>query len=109
MIFSQLRAERGSTRKFPIISVPHNPPQFMGPSTSKEINTSGYKLPPPPPPNISTPLDCIEMNSTFYDVLKLKKAIKFQKYFDEHCYVACFETLFFSPVVRPPEYRKIPL
>ena len=67
----------------------------MGPSTSKEINTSGYKLPPPPPPNISTPLDCIEMNSTFYDVLKLKKAIKFQKYFDQHCYVACFETLLF--------------
>ena len=34
------------------------------------------------------------MNSTFYDVLKLKKAIKFKKYFDQHVHVACFQNTF---------------
>ena len=34
------------------------------------------------------------MNSTFYDVLKLKKAIQFKEDFDWDCYVAGFETLF---------------
>ena len=43
---------------------------------------------------ICPPLTCIEMNSTFYEVLKLKKAIKFKTYYDQHCCVACFETLF---------------
>ena len=26
--------------------------------------------------------------------MKLKEASKFKKYFDQHCYVACLETLF---------------
>ena len=30
-------------------------------------------IPPPPPLNVGPPLVYIEMNSTFYDVLKLKK------------------------------------
>ena len=46
------------------------------------------------------PVACIEMNSTFYDVLKLKKAMKFKKYFDQLCSVACFETLLFSLVTN---------
>ena len=46
-----------------------------------------------PQPNISPCLACIAMNSTFYEVLKPKKVIKFKKYFDQHCNVACFETL----------------
>ena len=33
------------------------------------------------------------MNSIFYDVLKLKTASKYKKYFDYHFYEACFETL----------------
>ena len=60
---------------------------------------------PPPPliqPVIGPPLvPCIEMNSTFYDVFELKKAIKFKKSFDQHFYVACFETTFFSSVIKP--------
>ena len=52
--------------------------------------------PPSLPPNISPRLACIEMDSTFYDVLKLKTAIKFEKYFYQHWYVACFETLVYS-------------
>ena len=46
---------------------------------------------------MSPPLACIEINSTFYDVLKLEKekqTTKFIKYFDQHCFVAWFETLF---------------
>ena len=42
------------------------------------------------------PLANNEMNSIFYDVLKLEKARIFKKYFDQHCYVVCFETLFQS-------------
>ena len=34
----------------------------------------------PPPPDISPPLACLEMNSIFYDILKLKKLSKFKKY-----------------------------
>ena len=30
-------------------------------------------IPPPPPPNVGPPLVYIEMNSTFYNVLKFKK------------------------------------
>ena len=48
-------------------------PPFIGPSTCKPKNTSGYTPPPPTPPNVGPPLAYIEMNSTFYDVLKLKK------------------------------------
>ena len=33
---------------------------------------------------------------SFYDVLKLKKVIKFKKYFEQHFCVACFETPFFK-------------
>ena len=44
----------------------------------------------------------LEMNSIFYDVLKLKKASKFKKYFDQYCYVACFEMLFFSLLISMP-------
>ena len=33
------------------------------------------------------------MNSIFYDVLKLKTVSKYKKYFDQHFYEACFETL----------------
>ena len=56
---------------------------------------------PPPPPHTHTLINlplarCIEMNSTFYDVLELKKAIKLKKSFDQHFYVACFETTFFQ-------------
>ena len=57
---------------------------------------SAPATPPPPLSNISPRLACIEMDSTFYDVLKLKTAIKFKKYFYQHWYVACFETLFYS-------------
>ena len=64
----------------------------------------GSRAPQDPPsyahekkrPVISPPLACIEMNLTFYDDLKLKKAIKFEKYFDQHCYIACSETLFLA-------------
>ena len=50
---------------------------------------------------ISHLLVCTEMSSTFYDVLKVKKVIKFKKYFEQQFCVACFETLFFSPVRKP--------
>ena len=43
------------------------PPPFIGPSTCKHA--------------------CIEMNSTFYNILKLKKGIKFKNYFDRLCCV----------------------
>jgi len=53
-------------------------------------NTSRFK-----PLDKSPPQACIEMNSIFYDVLmQLKKVSQFKKYFDQHCFVACFETLF---------------
>lgn len=80
-------------RKRPIIS----PPPFLGPTTRTQKNASVCKS--PPPPNISYPLANIEMNSTFYDVLKLKKANKFKKYFDKHYYEACFETPFSGSVI----------
>ena len=40
----------------------------------------------------------------FCDLLKpnYKKASKFKKYFDQYCHVACFEMLFFSPVISTP-------
>ena len=44
----------------------------------------------------------LEMNSIFYDVLKLKKATKFKNYFNQYCYVSCFEMLFFSLVISTP-------
>ena len=59
---------------------------YVGPSTCNPVT--------------SPPLACTEMNLTFYDVLKLRKAIKFKKYFDQECYVPCFAT-FFSPVISP--------
>ena len=50
------------------------------------------------------------MNWTFYDVLEPKKAIKLKKSFDQHFYVACFETTFFQvayqappPFISPPK------
>ena len=46
-------------------------PPFIGPSTFKPKNSSGYT--PPPPLNVGPPLVYIEMNSTFYDILKFKK------------------------------------
>ena len=57
-----------------------NPP-FLAHLPENIKNTSGYT--PPPPPNISLPLSlaCIEMNSTFYDFLKRKKADQIQKVF----------------------------
>ena len=33
------------------------------------------------------------MNSIFRDFLNLKNASKFKKYSDQHCYVACLETV----------------
>ena len=49
---------------------PPSPPAFKGPFTScKQKDTSDY----------NSRLACIEMNSTFYKVPKLKKAIKFKK------------------------------
>ena len=52
---------------------------------------SSSPLWPPLPEYMPLRLACIEMNSPFYEVLKLKKAIKFKH---QHCYVACLETLF---------------
>ena len=47
------------------------------------------------------------MNSIFKDVLELKKASKFVKEFDQHCYVARFETLScksgYKPSPPPPD------
>ena len=34
-------------------------------------------------------------------MFKLEKGSKIKKYFDQHCYVACFQT-FFSPDISPP-------
>ena len=71
--------------KLPIISIPPPlPPSFTAPATCKQQkkNTYGYK------PHSS----------------KKKKTIKFIKYFDQHCFVACFETLF-CLVISPTEYK----
>ena len=38
----------------------------------------------------------------FYNVLKRKKKSKFKKYFDQHCYIACFEMIFLGPVKSLP-------
>ena len=51
-----------------------NPP-FLAHLPENIKNTSGYN---PPPPAF---LACIEMNSTFYDFLKRKKADEIQKVF----------------------------
>ena len=48
-------------------------------------------------------ISSIEMNSILYDILKLKKASKFKKHFDQHCYAACFETFF--PVIDQSGYK----
>ena len=48
-------------------------------------------------------ISSIEMNSILYDILKLKKASKFKKHFDQHCYAACFETFF--PVINQSGYK----
>ena len=42
------------------------------------------------------------MNAIFYDVLKLK----FRKDFDQHCYAACFETIFSVRFLSPPKTYK---
>ena len=51
------------------------PPPFIGLSTSKQPQRQKKKkqVTAPSPLNINPSLSCIEMNSTFYDVLKLKK------------------------------------
>ena len=57
------------------------------------------------------------MNSIFYDVLKLKKAGKFKRYFNQHRYIDCFETHFLvqlychvgSPDMNPPPPSPLPL
>ena len=55
-----------------------NPP-FLAHLPENIKNTSGYNPPPEykPPPSLA----CIEMNSTFYDFLKRKKADQIQKVF----------------------------
>ena len=83
-----------------LIISPHPPIPFIGSSTRKKQKKYITPLPPPA---------CIEKNSTSYEVWKLKKAIKFKKYFGQRCYVAWFETLFFRPIcykpVPSPEYK----
>lgn len=58
----------------------------MGPSTCEQKGTSYFLTRTPP-------VACTEMNSSFNgpfnDVLNLKKVC-------QHCYVACFKTLFWS-------------
>ena len=66
------------------------------------ISPSGHKPPHPP-------LTCIEINSLFYDVLKLKKASKCKKYYDQHCYVASFETLLFVWLQAPADKSPPPI
>ena len=65
-------------------------PPVIGPYTCEHKSTSGYKpseyQPCHPPPLPSPQLACIEMKSIFYDV---------KKYFDQHCLITCYETLFF--------------
>ena len=53
------------------------------------------------PSDTSSPLAHIEITSTSYYVLNLNKTSKFKMYFDQYCYVACSEKLFFSPVIPP--------
>ena len=78
-----------------LIISPHPPIPFIGSSTSKKQKK---KIHPPPLP----PPACIEKNSTSYEVWKLKKAIKFKKYFGQRCYVAWCETLFLDRFVISP-------
>ena len=107
---------------------PPTSPTVIGPSTDNQKNTSGFKPPLacieiawvaqkvegegegekhplpfspfPYPLPLSTPATqaSIEMNSIFYDLLKLKRACKFKTYINQHRYVACFEIFFFGPV-----------
>ena len=73
----------------PVISPPANPPASL-------------------PPNISPQLACIEMDSTFYDVLKLKTAIK--KVFLSTLVCSLFWNTFLFQLRAtppPPEYTYI--
>ena len=56
----------------------------VGPGPSPGSNTANPSDISPPP----SPLACIEMR-------------KLKTYFDQHCYVACFETLFWSAYKSP--------
>ena len=51
--------------------------------SSKQKKLSSFKS-----PDEGLPIPCTEMSSILYNVLKLKKASKFKKYFDRHCYIA---------------------
>ena len=53
---------------------------------------------------ISLPVACIEMNSFFYDVWKLKNVSDFEECLDQLCYEACFKP-FFSPVISSRGYK----
>ena len=81
---------------FQLISPPPPKKKNIGPSTCKQLIHSAISH-----PGYKTPLAYTEMNSIFYDVLKLEKGSKIKKYFDQHRYVACFKTLF-SPDISPP-------
>ena len=81
----------------------YKPLTFIDPSTSKQkIHPA---ITPPPPPNISTPKLVYWNDIDFLRRLKLKKAVKFKKYFDQHCYVvARFETLISPQNIGPPPF-----
>ena len=92
--------------------------QLNEPITHLPVNQKKYirlwvppPTPPPPaslPPNISPQLACIEMDSTFYDVLKLKTAIK--KVFLSTLVCSLFWNTFLFQLRAtppPPEYTYI--
>ena len=93
-------------RKLLLISVSTPPPPHLsallviGQSTNKQ--KKHYQL-YPSPPDISPPLACLEMNSIFYDILKLKKLSKFKKYLITA--ILLVWKAFFSPVINSLRYK----
>ena len=59
----------------------------------EQKSAPGYK-PPPPPLEFEPPSSLYWNEFNFLLHFEAKKAIKFQKYSDQPCYVACFERKF---------------
>ena len=87
----------------PLKSPPIYRPNYLKTKKIHPVITAPLPLPNvSPPPSLLT-LKWIQLFTTFWSV---KKPIKFKKYFDQRCYVACFEKLLRSDYKPPPPHPR---
>ena len=86
----------------------YKPLTFIDPCSSKQKIHPAITSPPSPPTNISSPELVYWNDIDFLRRLKLKKAVKFKKYFDQYCYVLLFYSNYKSSEYKPaPVYKPL--